>query len=114
MDGKTNMQKIKKRIEANPDAVIKPFNLSYRKFSETSVINLPKEKVVTKFVKAEKKVRVEKETTIKMESEESETEGEEDMAQREEALRERGKEKEKKKRNEIERDESRSEILLGN
>ena len=61
MAWKTNMQKIKNRLEENPDAEIKPFNLSYRKFSEPSVITLPKKLVVVKFVKAEKKVRVEKE-----------------------------------------------------
>ena len=47
-----------KRKDENPHAEIKPFNLSYRKFSETSVINLRREQVVVKFAKAEKKVRV--------------------------------------------------------
>ena len=51
------MQKIKKRKDENPHAVIKPFNLSYRKFSQPSVINLPKEEVLTRFVQAEKKAR---------------------------------------------------------
>jgi hypothetical protein len=45
---KSNMQKIKKRKDENPHAVIKPFNLSYRKFSQPSVINLPKEEVLTR------------------------------------------------------------------
>ena len=47
--------------------MIKPFNLSYRKFLETLVIHLPKEKVIARFVKAEKKVKVEKELTMEVE-----------------------------------------------
>jgi hypothetical protein len=58
MAWKTNMQKVMKRKDENPNAEIKPFTLRYRKFSETSVINLRREKVVVGFVKAEKKVRV--------------------------------------------------------
>ena len=93
MAWKTNMQKIMKRREENPNAEIKPFNLRFRKFSETSVINLPKREVLMKFVKAEKKVRMEKEEE-----------------QIEQITLSRSDEQ--KKRNETERDGSRIEKLL--
>jgi hypothetical protein len=104
MAWKTNMQKVKKRREENPNAEIETFNLRHRKFSETSVINLPKREVVMKFVKAEKKVRLEKE--------------EEQMEQIEQILsrsdERKKKQKEKKKRDRERRKQKRESARLLN
>jgi len=102
------MQKRKKRIEENPNAEIKPFNLRFRKFSEPSVINLPKEKVVVKFVKAEKKVRVEKE------EEQMEQTDQIEQIRLSRSDRQKKKQKEKKKRDRERRKQKRESARLLN
>jgi len=96
MAWKTNMQKVMKRKDENPNAKIKPFNLRYRKFSQTSVINLKRGQVVVRFVKAEKKVRVVEADEQIEQSEQTSRSDERKKKQKEKKKRDRERRKQKR------------------
>jgi len=114
MAWKSNLQKIQKQKDENPHAVIKPFNLSYRKFSQPSVINLPKEEVLMRFVQAEKKARAVRVEEVEADEQMEQAEEMEETEQTRRADAKKKKRKEKKKRDRERRKQKRESARLLN